>query len=167
MPALKKICEECEIEFVTPYERQRFCNRSCSNKGVHRRTKKEVICFYAECSNVVDYYTHKFCRECKDLGRHRHKQFNGRLPSETTLEEYCPRKGANAYDSVRANARTSVKQEIADGASCAHCSYSKHVEVCHIKPIALYDRSTTIDVINARENLILLCPNCHWEFDHK
>lgn len=44
---------------------------------------------------------------------------------------------------------------------------SKHIEVCHIRPIADYPPDTLLSVINDTSNLIGLCPNCHWEFDHK
>ena len=49
---------------------------------------------------------------------------------------------------------------------CELCCYDKHVEVCHIKPIGSFDGNTKISKINSYNNLILLCPNCHWEFDH-
>lgn len=46
------------------------------------------------------------------------------------------------------------------------CGYDKHVEVCHIKAIRDFDLKTKIKDINSKENLVLLCPNCHWEFDN-
>lgn len=36
---------------------------------------------------------------------------------------------------------------------------------CHIKAIKLSIKSTRISEINSLDNLIALCPNCHWEFD--
>ena len=50
--------------------------------------------------------------------------------------------------------------------SCEQCGYDKHVEVCHIKPIQSFPSQTAIDIINDISNLIVLCPNCHWEFDN-
>ena len=49
---------------------------------------------------------------------------------------------------------------------CFVCGYDKHIEVAHIKPVANFDDSTTIDQINSIDNLIGLCPNHHWEFDN-
>jgi hypothetical protein len=34
------------------------------------------------------------------------------------------------------------------------------------EPISSFADDTPIDVINAPDNLLALCPNCHWEFDH-
>lgn len=49
---------------------------------------------------------------------------------------------------------------------CARCGYDKHVEICHIKPVSEFSDDVPIGVINHTENLLLLCPNCHWEMDH-
>jgi 5-methylcytosine-specific restriction endonuclease McrA len=49
---------------------------------------------------------------------------------------------------------------------CINCGYNKHYEVCHIRPITDFPLDTTIGAINALSNLVALCPNCHWEFDH-
>ena len=50
---------------------------------------------------------------------------------------------------------------------CMKCGYDKHVEVCHIKPIRQFSEDTLLSVINDKTNLLLLCPNCHWEYDNK
>lgn len=71
--------------------------------------------------------------------------------------------GANRYSAVRLDARTRNKY----AKKCEKCGYDKHVEVCHIKPIHSFDLETSLEVINDKNNLIILCPNCHWEFDNK
>lgn len=48
---------------------------------------------------------------------------------------------------------------------CANCGYTKHSEICHIKAVSSFPEDTNIDVINHKDNIIQLCPNCHWEFD--
>jgi hypothetical protein len=49
---------------------------------------------------------------------------------------------------------------------CINCGYNKHYEVCHIRAIYDFPLDTTIATINDLSNLVALCPNCHWEFDH-
>lgn len=49
---------------------------------------------------------------------------------------------------------------------CAKCNYTRHVELAHIKGISTYPDSELLSVVNAKENLIALCPTCHWEFDN-
>lgn len=46
------------------------------------------------------------------------------------------------------------------------CNYDKHIEVCHIKNLSFFSDSTLISEINNINNLIGLCPNCHWELDN-
>ena len=48
---------------------------------------------------------------------------------------------------------------------CKICGYDKHVEVCHIKPVSSFPDSALLGEVNAPENILILCRNCHWEFD--
>lgn len=50
---------------------------------------------------------------------------------------------------------------------CQICKYDKHAEICHIKPISSFEPTALLSEINAKENLVILCPNHHWELDHK
>ena len=49
---------------------------------------------------------------------------------------------------------------------CVVCGYDKHIDVAHIKAVADFDDSATLEEINEPDNLIGLCPNHHWEYDH-
>lgn len=49
---------------------------------------------------------------------------------------------------------------------CLLCGYDKHIEIAHIKAVADFDDSSLVSEINDIHNLIPLCPNHHWEFDH-
>jgi predicted restriction endonuclease len=49
---------------------------------------------------------------------------------------------------------------------CAICGYNKHIEVAHIKAVSDFSNNATIREINSITNLIGLCPNHHWEYDH-
>ena len=48
---------------------------------------------------------------------------------------------------------------------CQACGYSRHVEVCHVKPLSSFSLDTDTS-FNDEDNLLLLCPNCHWELDN-
>ncbi len=52
--------------------------------------------------------------------------------------------------------------------ACQNCSYSKHTEFCHIIPVSFYMKNpeTLLGTINDPNNILILCPNCHWEFDN-
>ena len=49
---------------------------------------------------------------------------------------------------------------------CKVCGYSLHVEICHIKDVKDFPGSALISEINHIDNLVTLCRNHHWEFDH-
>ncbi len=49
---------------------------------------------------------------------------------------------------------------------CQVCNYEKHVELAHLKGIALFDKQTLLKEINHQDNILVLCRNCHWEFDN-
>ena len=66
------------------------------------------------------------------------------------------------FNIIRGRARTQYKHIKV----CEHCGYSKHVEVCHIKPISSFSDDSLVSEVNDRSNIKILCPNCHWEFDH-
>lgn len=50
--------------------------------------------------------------------------------------------------------------------SCHICGYSLHTEVCHIVAIKDHPGEALISEINHPDNLVILCRNHHWEFDH-
>lgn len=118
--------------------------RNCLNCNKEFETREEKSKAKTCCS--------KFC-----LTEHHYK---------TTLAcSIIRRKGANAYDNIRKNARSYSKYKFKP--ICMNCGYNKHYEVCHIKDIKDFDfNKTTIYEINSPENLLHLCPNCHWELDY-
>lgn len=167
-----KCCKNCNKGFTPKYIKQLFCSKSCSNKGVIRRTKTLKKCSYEQCNEYVEYSFSKFCKKCKTIGRHHSKINNGKLYTEITLGEYlqnksdrnCQIAGPNKFDRIRGYARSmfnNIKQK-----QCVRCGWAHHVEVCHIKPISSFSETALISEINDINNLILLCPNCHWLHDH-
>ena len=83
-----------------------------------------------------------------------------------TIEEvvYKHHHRSSAYGLIRSQARSIAKS--LGFSKCLKCLYDKHYEVCHIKPISSFPLDTPISVINSPDNLMPLCPNCHWEHDH-
>lgn len=69
----------------------------------------------------------------------------------------------HSYQSIREHAKRLYK---IDTAACSSCGWDRHVEVCHRKAIADFPDSATVAEINAKSNIVLLCPNCHWLFDN-
>ena len=49
---------------------------------------------------------------------------------------------------------------------CQSCSYDKHVELAHLKSVSSFPSTATLKEINSPDNVLVLCPNCHYEFDN-
>lgn len=116
------------------------------------RKSKEKDC-PGGCGNIIQHDS-VMCRKC-----------NGRARTERakqqTLADIKTRSGSHYSSLIRQHARKVGLFE-----SCDVCGYDKHVEVCHVKPIASFLDDATLNEINAPENLRGLCPNHHWELDN-
>lgn len=130
-----------------------FCSQSCSTSfsNKQRPKRKKVYSSCRECGCSIPR-RNKLCKECR-----KHSYYN-----DITLDKaiYHKHHRSSAFALIRTRARTVLKHT-----KCANCSYDKHTEVCHIKAISSFPKDTLISVINSPDNLIRLCPNCHWEYD--
>ncbi len=81
------------------------------------------------------------------------------------LSDYIKYRGYQIHSQVRENAR-SVYRKSNKPKECTNCGYKHHYHVCHIQAIKNFSSNTQISTINHPDNLIALCPNCHWELDH-
>ena len=142
-------CKHCGEQTENPS----FCSRSCAAKENNKTPKRKARQRFCKCCGAAVPSTRTKCDECL-------------LPKDITLEQatYTRHHKSSAFALVRSRARASVKHR---EQVCESCGYKKHVEVCHITPISSYPSETLLSVINSADNLLLLCPNCHWEYDHQ
>jgi hypothetical protein len=135
-----------------------FCSRSCTatfnNKNYPKRqlTKTCNICKNFIRSDL------KYCRVC-------YQEKNYII--NKTLEETTQRRknDNNRYNQIRQISRKNYMRSDRPKC-CAVCGYDKHIEICHIKDIASFSKTTLVSEINDLSNLIALCRNHHWELDH-
>lgn len=155
-------CQCCGKDTTNP----RVCSRSCgakiSNKNRPKRKCKIGTC--NRCGSATDFYRAKFCASCKKEGWHLlrvgMKLIGDRSLSEVIKEQ--TKSAANRYNPVRGHANRLYRNS---NNKCSVCGYSKHVEICHKKAIKDFSLDALVKDINAPENIVLLCPNHHWEFD--
>lgn len=150
-----KVCKQCNT-VILPKDGEKlndvrvrdFCTRSCAAKFNNKKRIKE-----------------------KPLKEEKTKEeiFIDSLDKykNTTKEEFF--NSSKNYFSAR-SCITKIAKRIMKNSNrekvCKNCGYNKHVEVCHIKSVASFPGDATLFEINNEENLIYLCPNCHWEFDN-
>ena len=139
---------------MKPTKNPVYCSKSCAaktNNKIPKRKKKKWKCI--SCENECGY-RRKYCNSCI-------------IPEDMTLQQatYKKHHKSSAFALIRSRARNTKKAK--ETTKCERCGYDKHVEVCHIKPISEHSLNTKISVINHESNLLILCPNCHWEQDNK
>lgn len=134
---------------------ERTSNRKCEECGslLVRREKTETN--YA-------FQHRRFCnRKCSCDSR------CGWISGNPT-KEHIFNNGKNwqsSRSSIRQNAEKVIKLS-GRPMICKKCGYTNHVEICHIKSVSSFDKLSSLNEINSLDNLVLLCSNHHWEFDH-
>ena len=155
-------CLNCNKETNNP----KYCSRSCAvvhtNKSFPKKKTKKVC---VDCGKPVISYRYNRCKEHHELYQKTKFDYRKKLP----LKEFWNKDSLiNLHQSSKnVYIRQAARKEFKDllKKPCHHCGYDKHVELCHIKPISAFNENNTLEEVNSVENLIQLCPNCHWELD--
>lgn len=150
-----RACIVCGKETTNP----KFCSRSCSaiytNHEHPKRQKKTRFC--KNCGAEIE--TGKtVCDNCNS--KRSIDYWSGKTLAD--IEHPFQYQVSNL---LRGIARR-VYQQANRPYKCQNCGYDKHVEICHIRAINTFPNDTPVLVVSGIDNLIALCPNCHWEFDH-
>lgn len=154
------VCLSCNKEFLKRYceiikSNNHFCSRSCAatfnNKIAIKRQRKNT-CMDCGCLITKNRFR---CLDCKNKNQET-------IANKTINDVILINQSSNRYARIREHARRCYKYI----KSCENCGYSKHVEICHIKPIHSFPINTLVTVVNSKENILILCRNCHWELDH-
>lgn len=169
------ICEFCrkqilpkEGERAKDVRKKRFCNTSCATS--YNNEKRLAAGWVSPNRNPKNY-----CLVCgisiknsksNLCQKHRGEKaviMRGELTKgELTNYNYS---SSNKYELIRQNAKDMMDLRNVER-KCSACGYDKHVEVCHVKPIADFPDTAFVKEINSPENIVYLCPNHHWELDN-
>lgn len=170
------ICKQCNKEFekqISQIKRSpnHFCSKSCAakfnNVGQSKNKPSTRIC--KGCGdNFLRSKSHRsvnLCKMCLDLYINRSGYYKSR-----TLAEYqaLPSVKGKHFSWINAHVRSFARSwnKNLTKLPCQKCGYNLHVELCHIKAVCLFDSNSLLGDINSSENLLVLCRNHHWEFDH-
>ena len=159
MQKFNRNCKQCNKEILLPnykLKKNNFCSLKCSNIFNNPKINKITIC--ENCNLNFTKSKDKVSNTCSKLC-HIELGMKHRL-----IKDSIKREGSNTYDTIRKNAR--IYSKYFYPLKCMLCDYDKHYEVCHIKDLKNFTGEETIYEVNNKYNLIHLCPNHHWEFDH-
>lgn len=132
---------------------KKFCNHICaashSNKiRLYTKPKKKRVCANCAAEFLNGRADRRFCDPCSE-------EYKNRLAVRSLAKA--------THSEIRSHARATLKNT---PAICFNCGYDKFVEVCHINPVKSFPETALLKDANHIDNLVKLCPNCHWEFDH-
>lgn len=155
-------CTNCGKETTN----KKFCSRSCSAKVTNKVPKRVRTNKCSKCNSLARSYRATLCKyHCEEYKRNKIFEYKSK-----TLGEYKSiqiKKGHHpSWHGVRIRIYSRQWNKELTKEPCRHCGYSKHVEMAHIKSVSEFSDDTPLSEINSKENLIPLCPNCHWEFDN-
>lgn len=166
-PKIKKLKNTNCLECNKPTKNPKFCCRSCAvthngkieNGRLVGRKSIDNKCYI--CQKWIHAGVKK-CKECQTLIKTNSGKF---VKAETVTKEELLTKDTQKYRRIRSHARVIALQNKLLK-KCLVCDYYIHVDCAHIKAIKDFDNSCLISEINKPENLMGLCRNHHWEYDH-
>ncbi len=163
-------CKSCEKETKNP----KFCCKSCAakyNNKLSPKRKPEGACklCFKQLSTQKTY-----CDICWIKIRENPDLYSTNGIKLKPIEDMKKNRLIllRVHNKIRSNSRNQYFKYF-PLISCEKCGYKKYIEVCHIKPVKDFKTDVSDEKyksdyskVNAITNLVGLCPNCHWEFDH-
>lgn len=155
-------CHHCGKETTNP----KYCSKSCAAKETNKKPKRKLKKKCSQCDSLVRNYRSNLCE-------YHYQQYllSKRESLENlTLSDYTNRDclkdlhPSSKFAHIRGLCRSWNKDK--SKLSCYNCGYSKHVELAHIRPLSSFSPTALIKEVNSPNNIVQLCPNCHWEFDN-
>lgn len=167
-------CKTCKTLFMKRNSemngKNNFCSCSCSAKfnniGVRRHPYLTCVCKKCDVEYIYKKGTNnkKICEKC--IAVFKNKDYYKSLSLNSYHE--LPSVKAKHPSWKNSHIRQFCRSWNADlvNLPCQKCAYSLHTELCHIKPVSTFELTDTIGEINDPSNIVVLCRNCHWEFDN-
>jgi hypothetical protein len=162
--------------------KNKYCNVSCQNSYTGKSNEVEyyknpILCKY--CGKIIVFSKRKnlFCdHKCSashnNIGIARNKtvkipKIRRTLIKDNSKEEIfiLSKNWQSARSTIRKEA-VRIYKESDKECKCAICGYDTHIEIAHRKAVSDFESSAMLIEINHIDNLIALCPNHHWEYDH-
>lgn len=157
-----KTCLFCNKETTNP----KFCSRSCSAKETNKIPKRTIKRKCSKCENLIRNTKSSLCEKHfkEDLENRKEHILNLSLKDYTERECIKKLHKSSKHSHIRGLCRSWNKSKTK--LPCHVCGYTKHVELAHIKSISSFSEDAKLSEVNSSDNIIQLCPNCHWEFDN-
>jgi predicted restriction endonuclease len=154
------ICNHCHSQYNSSRINQKYCSVSCRNSHSVSEWRKKTMKCCQQCNNLI-LKESNLCRECQTKTKELKNVTLGEYKQKLSVKNKHP---SWATTHIRLFNRSWNKELLKFG--CQKCGYSNHIELAHIKSIRDFSDDSLISVINDPSNILVLCPNHHWEFDN-
>ena len=157
-PTKINLCLNCQKST----KNKKFCSRKCSASFTNKIPKRKRTKLCKTCKLTYILSDRDECKECFSKSK-----LN--ITTNTTISEFINRPSVKdkhtswKFAHIRNYAKKLNKHRVK---ICQKCGYSQHVELAHIKPVSSFPLTSTIFELNCPTNILILCRNCHWEFDN-
>lgn len=157
-----KNCFHCGKQTTNP----KYCSKSCSSKETNKIPKRKITKKCSHCESLVRNYRSTLCQFHFEENLKNKKDYLLNLTLEDYTNRECIKKlhPSSKFAHIRGLNRNWNKDKLK--LPCYNCGYSKHVELAHIKALSDFLPTSKLKEVNHPNNVIQLCPNCHWEFDN-
>lgn len=153
-------CVKCDSETSNP----KFCSRSCAASFTNMlNPKRKLTRKCNKCDSIIRNSRSTLCELhfIESKNQFKKDMTIGDYRNKTSVKNKHP---SWIHAHIRNFARSWLKHLTV--LPCAKCGYDKHVELAHIKAVSEFEDDTPLNVVNSENNVLPLCPNCHWEFDN-
>ena len=140
----------------------KFCSRSCSvtvtnvtHKKRQRTSQRWKKCPY--CGKDCTSSWHVQCRS----------EYEGNRTLENVLNSLSIQGRHPSWKFVHLRHHNQKVNKELRKHPCQMCGYKLVVELSHIRPVRSFPLTATLSEVNDPSNILVLCPNHHWEFDHE
>lgn len=157
-----RLCINCNKETSN----KRYCSLQCSASGRISSVNKCKCCN----QRLGGWYKSRehrtqLCQSC--YGKYKVIEYGNKTKLESILEcsSYASK---HKFSKIRQHAHriSRIHNLYSDSCQGNNCNYNKHTELCHKIPIGNFDDHILLKEINSIDNIVFLCPCCHWELDN-
>ena len=154
-------CAFCGSPTLNP----KFCSRSCAASSNNAESPKRALESLCGCGNKRSSWRSKLCDDCRAARVESRKENHYNTWTLGAMRGSGNANFNSRYPYIRNMSRKAYKDS-GRPMKCLVCDYSLHVDIAHIRDVKSYPDSATVAEVNNLDNLIALCKNHHWEFDH-
>lgn len=162
---IEMFCKDCNNDFYVEACHIKPVSSFCDNSILSEINNLGNLAYLCPNHHAVLDRPRNRLKEVAESRKNRGTKLTSPIDNETIRSRTREGKKSNKYQSIRNHARTKIINSTLP-IKCHICSFDQATEICHLKPIADFSPDALLSEVNDLSNLIILCPNHHWQLDN-